>query len=713
MNKVYGYIMRIPPKYRKKAAIMLLAIILLVFVTGVVALAMRDAILKSVVERGISKAKREYNLNVKIKEAKFSGLTTLVFDEVSVVPQERDSLAYVKSLRIGIRFIPLIFGNVKLSELKISDARINLIKKDSISNYDFLFKQTSTDTLKAESSLNLAEFVNGLLNNLLNKIPENLDIQNFHLSFIEDGNCVTFNTSSAIIEDGDVKSTIFVNDKESIWHVQGSVNQDERQFDLTLSADGKKVEIPFIDKKYNLKINFDKVRAQMNSVDMGRGELSIIGNCSIENLLFNHTDVAANDIFLPKGSLNAKLIIGENFIALDSSSVIHLKNIEANPYLKYTVSPSKTYALKLRTNEVDAQELFDSFPQGMFESLEGIKVSGKLKYAMNFFLDSEKPNEVVFDSGFERKDFKIVSFGKTNLQKINGTFIHTPFEYGRPTRSIVIGPENPNYVSSENISPDLINAVMTAEDPSFFGHRGFVMQAFSNSITANFKANSFKRGGSTISMQLVKNVYLNRQKTLVRKLEEILIVWLIENNRLSSKSRMLEVYLNLIEWGRNVYGINEASHYYFDKHPSQLSLGESIFLANIVPRPKSSLYFFESDGSLRASLKDYFNFVGGVMARRGYAAADTANSYGFYSVRLKESLRSQIVPLDFLINDPLMMNDEMEEDRKILEDILKKTSDTIKIQDIPNLKVKPQDTLRTSADIRRERRESRRQERIK
>jgi hypothetical protein len=217
MNKVYGYIMRIPPKYRKKAAIMLLAIILLVFVTGVVALAMRDAILKSVVERGISKAKREYNLNVKIKEAKFSGLTTLVFDEVSVVPQERDSLAYVKSLRIGIRFIPLIFGNVKLSELKISDARINLIKKDSISNYDFLFKQTSTDTLKAESSLNLAEFVNGLLNNLLNKIPENLDIQNFHLSFIEDGNCVTFNTSSAIIEDGDVKSTIFVNDKESIW----------------------------------------------------------------------------------------------------------------------------------------------------------------------------------------------------------------------------------------------------------------------------------------------------------------------------------------------------------------------------------------------------------------------------------------------------------------------------------------------------------------
>ena len=103
-------------------------------------------------------------------------------------------------------------------------------------------------------------------------------------------------------------------------------------------------------------------------------------------------------------------------------------------------------------------------------------------------------------------------------------------------------------------------------------------------------------------MQLVKNVYLNRQKTLARKIEEILIVWIMENGHLSSKQRMFETYLNLIEWGRNVYGIGEASRYYFSKHPVELTIGESIFLASIVTKPKSGLYRFEGDGSLRSGL---------------------------------------------------------------------------------------------------------------
>lgn len=79
-------------------------------------------------------------------------------------------------------------------------------------------------------------------------------------------------------------------------------------------------------------------------------------------------------------------------------------------------------------------------------------------------------------------------------------------------------------------------------------------------------------------MQLVKNVFLSRHKTLARKFEEMLIVWLIENNRLSSKQRMFEVYLNIIEWGPMVYGANEAARFYFNKDVSDLTVNESIFL---------------------------------------------------------------------------------------------------------------------------------------
>ena len=293
----------------------------------------------------------------------------------------------------------------------------------------------------------------------------------------------------------------------------------------------------------------------------------------------------------------------------------------------------------------------------MFESLEGIRVQGNLQYDLHFLLDESKPDAVEFHSQLNKSNFKILGYGKTNLSKINNDFIYTPYEYGKPMRNILIGVDNPYFTPLDQISPYLKNALLTAEDPSFFGHGGFVEEAVRKSIATNFKQKAFKRGASTISMQLVKNVYLNRQKTLARKLEEMLMVWLIENNRLSIKSRMLEVYLNIIEWGNNVYGIGEASRYYFEKTPAELNLGESIYLASIVPRPKSSLYYFEYQGNLRSSMVGYFNTIGGLMAKRGFTPADST-SYGFYTVRLKESLRSLLARPDSLRSDSLFNNEE-------------------------------------------------------
>lgn len=413
---------------------------------------------------------------------------------------------------------------------------------------------------------------------------------------------------------------------------------------------------------------------------------------------------------MPDASLDADMVIGKNFISIDSTSTIHLKDIEVHPFIKYTLSPHKIYELKVHTAEMDAQEIINSFPQGLFESLDGMQVSGKLKYDLDFYLDSKKPDDLIFKSGLKDIGFKVVKWGKANLQKINSTFVYTPYEYGKPMRNIIIGPENPDYTPIDQISPNLRNALLTAEDPSFYSHNGFVEEAFRNSMITNFKEKAFKRGGSTISMQLVKNVYLNRQKTMARKIEEMLIVWIIEKSRLSSKQRMFETYLNLIEWGRNVYGIGEASRYYFNKHPSQLDIGESIFLASIVPKPKSGLYRFEGDGSLRQSLRGYFRLIGGLMARRGLTPADT-NAYGFYSVRLKESLRSGIPVVDSLTADSLMTV-EPDEGISILEQILgRRRPDTVNIKDLNKSKGIILDTAATPAERRKERREQRRRER--
>src|SRR5690606_35733314 len=142
---------------------------------------------------------------------------------------------------------------------------------------------------------------------------------------------------------------------------------------------------------------------------------------------------------------------------------------------------------------------------------------------------------------------------------------------------------NPKFTPLNQVASILKKTVLNTEDPYFYQHKGFEEEAFKLSIATNVKEKAFKRGASTISMQLVKNVFLNRNKTMMRKLEEILLVWLIEHSVQVSKDRMFVAYLHVLEWGRNVYGIPEASFYSFGRTPAELNVGESLFLSRIIP----------------------------------------------------------------------------------------------------------------------------------
>jgi hypothetical protein len=699
-------------KYKKPLLILIASIFILFLIGIAIAFNKRQSLLDAAIAKAIKKAKTEYGLNVKIDSYGFSGLSKVRFQSVSIVPEQKDTLAKIKNLEVGVKLFPLIFGSVKIAELDIHNALVSLIKKDSISNYDFLFKKKDKDTLDNKTKVDLSELANKLLNQALDKIPEDMDIKNFLVTYDQDTTHFSLLAESATIVNGDVNSTIKYNKNQAVWHVAGTANPSRQQLDLKLYADHKKVEFPFLERKYGLKLNFDTVRTVMRSAEKSGDRFEIEGSWSVANLLINQPRIAANDVIIKHGSIDAKMLIGPDYIALDSSSIVSLGKAQFSPYVKLTLGKNKIYELKINAFDQKAQDIFDAFPIGLFESLEGIKVQGNLQYALNFYLDSREPDKVIFTSDLNgNDDFKITKFGKTNFQKINTPFVYTPYEKGKPVRDITIGPSNPNYVPFNQISSNIKNALLTSEDPSFFSHHGFVEESIRQSIATNFKAKSFKRGGSTISMQLVKNVYLNRQKTLARKIEEILIVWLIENGRLTSKERMYEVYLNIIEWGRDVYGIGEASHYYFGKNASDLTVGESIYLAHIVPKPKSSLYSWQPNGSLKGYLTGYFNMIGGLMARRGYIQRDSS-VYGFYGVRLRENLRKQIAPSDYVPDS--LTNDE--EDNGFFNlNIFKSKKDSAEKKENFLKKIFGVETVKkdssslTPKEIRQERRKQRRE----
>ena len=200
---------------------------------------------------------------------------------------------------------------------------------------------------------------------------------------------------------------------------------------------------------------------------------------------------------------------------------------------------------------------------------------------------------------------------------MSGEFVYTAYENGMPVRTFPVGPSWEHFTPLDSISPILQMSVMQSEDGAFYYHHGFLPDALREALIYDLQVKRFARGGSTITMQLVKNVFLNKNKNFARKLEEALIVWIIETKRLTSKERMYEVYLNIAEWGPLIYGIQEASAYYFNKRPSQLTTEESIFLASIIPKPKHFRSSFAENGKLKESMEGYYKLIARRLAQKG------------------------------------------------------------------------------------------------
>lgn len=621
----------------------LLSLVIVLGIAAAVAWPKREALLQAAIERVEAKAERSYGLRVTLDSARFIGPTTVAFANVSVVPGGRDTLLFIRRVEVGVNPLPMLLGKIRLTSLLLHDGYAQVVRRDSVSNLDFLFRKKNADSTETRRRVNLADVAENLTDNLLGTIPDDLDVRNLAFRLRDDAYRVTLLAEQALMDDEELTSTLRLNGDEATWHLNGHLDGSDAEADLALFADGKPLEIKYLEEKYELFMQADTLRAQLRDVGRSHGELHIDGTTATQNLRFFHAALAADTVVVPNSALDAVVAVGPNYVGLDSTSVIRLGKATARPFVRYTISPVKIYDLALHTDRQPAQDVFDAFPKGLFETLEGIRVAGELKYDMRMHLDSSQPDSVGFTSSLTPTNFRILRFGTVDFRRINQPFDYTPYENDRPVRTIRIGPENPDFVPYNAIAPTLRNAVMTAEDFTFFEHKGFNEKAFRYSIATNFKSKAFKRGASTISMQLVKNAFLNRHKDLARKIEEIIIVWLIENERLVPKQRMLEVYLNFIEWGRNIYGVGEAARYYFGKSASDLTLGESLFLAYVVPSPKRALTHFVPDGSLRTGVRGWFRFVGRIMTRRGLAAADT-NAYGFYGVRLRESLRKQLFP---------------------------------------------------------------------
>ena len=171
------------------------------------------------------------------------------------------------------------------------------------------------------------------------------------------------------------------------------------------------------------------------------------------------------------------------------------------------------------------------------------------------------------------------------------------------------------WVSLDNVSQNLIKAVLIGEDDKFWHHEGFDYQAIERAIEKNIVAKKFKMGGSTISQQLAKNLYLSPSKNPVRKIKEAILTWRLE--KALSKRRILELYVNVVEWGDGIFGIGQAARHYYGVSAARLSARQASRLAAILPNP----ILYSPTGSSRY-VRNRSNIIYAIMRKRGVVVSD-------------------------------------------------------------------------------------------
>lgn len=162
-------------------------------------------------------------------------------------------------------------------------------------------------------------------------------------------------------------------------------------------------------------------------------------------------------------------------------------------------------------------------------------------------------------------------------------------------------------------------------------------------IAKNIINKKYVKGASTITMQLAKNLFLTQTKSLARKLEEVVLAWLMENYFKISKNRILEIYLNIIEFGEHIYGLSEAAQYYFEKKVPELNITESLVLSYIIPRPK---YFLEAlrmkSPKLIQNLTKHIDFYSNYLLNRELIDKKLYNEIK-YEIKFKPSIGTLIL----------------------------------------------------------------------
>jgi Transglycosylase len=620
--KIAGFIKKYLPVSATVRKIFLVSVI-----TVIVILLFFVSVQNVVLEKGLDRLALKFasaGYRLTWKDSRFIHFNE-VFVSKLLLESEKDSSRFmIDSLAMKFGVFHALRGHLSVKTLACNtvSVRVDLDRPVMDTNQPI----TTDGPVKTPDGTNYSLMVNRIIHRLFMAVPRRLDIDTVKITIRKTGNDQLLTFLESTIVRGAVHSYFYSGEKTDTTTIllEGRINHKKLSAELFAHSALQRSCILSFAGEHPVTAGFDSLQISLSFLHYSNKLVTIRGTSVSKGLTLEGERLSSQTISIDRLSSSFILHVKPQSIELDSASAITVNRISLHPYAFISNDPQLKMDLKICPVTWDAGTFFRSVPAGLFTSLTGFDATGDLHFFLNFSLDMKSVDSLQFSSRLYSDNFKILHYGIDDYRLLNSEFIHHFYDRGSLVAAFPVGPSNPDFDSLAGISPWLKISVLTSEDGGFYNHRGFNPDAIRESMITNIKEGRFVRGGSTISMQLVKNVFLTRNKTIGRKLEELLIVWIIENNHLAGKDRMFEVYLNIIEWGPGIFGIRQASRYYFDKDPADLNLQESLFLAGIIPFPKRFKSVFESNGFPKTWFENYMQRMKDLMvARNRILPADT------------------------------------------------------------------------------------------
>jgi hypothetical protein len=293
-----------------------------------------------------------------------------------------------------------------------------------------------------------------------------------------------------------------------------------------------------------------------------------------------------------------KFAVEEASIGLEDARVTLSGSIEA-------VESDVRVGLSIEIPKTPCQDMLAAAPATLLPQLQGLRLGGTIALHTRVALDTSDPKKTEAEFELDNRCKVLETPEEIDPKNFREPFQHFVMDADGRATELATGPTTDQWVALNEITPYMETGLIVCEDSRFFKHNGFDNKAIRDSILSNLKKGHFVRGASTLSMQLAKNLYLGREKTLSRKFQEAAFTLLLEERL--SKEDILELYLNVVEFAPGVYGIRNAAMHYFNSHPGELSLAQAMFLASILPNPKVN--HFQADGALKPRWVKHLQYI--------------------------------------------------------------------------------------------------------